>query len=254
MFNVNINKNNTLEELQLLVENNIEKKLSYMPDSFNEEQYQALELFKKRIFLEKTIEESVSFNRKINFPDTEDNTYLVKTVEQLVEVYKLRSDVYTMIDYQDEFPDTIEGLNFDKYDSNAAILFYKSDDRITGTTRLIFDSTNKLPSEEKFSFDHKREMYNTIVELSRLVVLNQKKGLSLEFKNLTKGVYSLFLENNIELILSAIKQEHFKLYSRFGGFNIEQTLDSYGNLDIPFLITSWNPAEVSSFFKKAFLS
>jgi len=53
--------------------------------------------------------------------------------------------------------------------------------------------------------------------------------------------------------LSGIKQEHYKLYSKFGGFEIEKELKGYGKVDIPFYITSWNPALVSLFFKRAFL-
>ena len=48
----NINRNNSLEELQRLVEQNINKKLTYMPESFNQQQIQALELFRQRLFLE----------------------------------------------------------------------------------------------------------------------------------------------------------------------------------------------------------
>ena len=170
MINININKNNALIELQQLVEQNIDKKLSYMPDSFNKQQHQALELFKQRLFLEKTIDEALSFNKNLVFPNENKNLHLACTAEDLIDVFKLRSDVYTSINYQEEFPDTIEGLNFDKYDSNSAILFYKNNKIVTGTTRLIFDSNKKLPTEDKFSFDNFRDQYNTIGEVSRLMI------------------------------------------------------------------------------------
>ncbi len=254
MLNININKNNSLTALQELVEQNIDKKLSYMPDSYNLQQHKALELFKQRIFLEKTIDEAISFNKNLNFANENKNIYLANTAESLIDVFKLRSDVYTSINYQDEFPDTIEGLNFDKYDSNSAILFYKNNNIATGTTRVIFDSDNKLPSETKFSFNSFRNQHETIGEVSRLMIKHNSKGLSPEFKNLTTGVYYIFKENNIDLLLSGIKKEHYKLYSKFGGFDIVEELSNYGHVNESALILSWDPSQVSNFFKKAFLN
>ncbi len=253
MFKVNINKNNSLEVLQKLVENNISKTLSYMPESFNNQQKEALELFKKRIFLEKTIDETISFNKNLVFPNENKSLQLATTAENIIEVFKLRSDVYSSLNYQKEFPDTICGLNFDLYDTNAAIILYKTEKKVTGTTRLIFDSPNKLPSEDKFSFDEQRQKYNIIGELSRLIVYKETQGLSLEFKNIMAAIHMIFINNEIDMTFLGIKEEHYKLYSKFGGDAIIGHLKNYGNLKQNSLILSWNPSEVSPFFKKAFL-
>lgn len=248
-----INHNNAIQQLKGIIEQNLNKNLDYMPNAFNEEQHHAFELLNKRVMLEEVVEESVSFNKKLNWENKNDNLRLVNSVEDLVEVFKLRSDVYTEIGYQEECPDFIAGLNFDTYDKNAAILFYKSDKKITGTMRVIFDSVDKLPSESKFSFDEIRSRYNTIGELSRFVVKHETKGLSLEFKNLFAGVYNIFTSNDLDLVVTAIKKEHYKLYTKFGGTNIEKELAGYGLVDMPFLVISWNPSLASSFFKRAFL-
>ena len=251
---ININKNTALNDLQAMVQQNIYKPLDYMPDSFNKQQEAAIKMFQNRVFLEEIIDETISFNKKLVFENVNKNLYLAITAENLIEVFKLRSDVYTKLGYHKEFPDTIEGLSFDKYDKKSAILLYKNDNEITGTTRLIFDSEDKLPTENKFSFNDIRAKYNKIGELSKLIVKNEKKGLNLEFKNLAMGIYYIFKRNDINLILSGIKTEHFKLYSKFGGFNIEHKLETYGQVNTPFLITSWDPSQVSPFFKKAFLN
>jgi len=253
MKNININKNNTLTELQKLVEQNITKKLSYMPESFNAQQHKALELFKQRIFLEKTIDEAISFNKNLVFPNEDKNLYLTTTAEELIDVFKLRSDVYTSINYQKEFPDTIEGLNFDSYDSTSAILFYKKEKQVTGTIRVIFDSAQKLPSEDKCCFEHLRKEYNSISEMSRFIVNKENEGLSLEFKYMFKGIYTLFNHNELDIILSGLKKEHFSLYSKFGGVTVLDEITTYGNLDQSSLILEWNPSNVSKFFKKVFL-
>lgn len=254
MENINVNRNQVLNQLQKLVEISFNKKLSYMPDSFNIEQQNALKMFKQRIFLEGVIDNSLSFNRTLNWENPNKNLQLTTTAEDLVNVFKLRSDVYQSINYQDEFPDTIEGLNFDNHDKNSAIIYYKSNNVISGTIKVIYDAGIKLPSEEKYSFDYLRDKYKQLVELSRFVVANNKPGLNQEFKYLFAGVHSLFMNNDIDLVLSSIRQDHYKMYTKFGGTKIEKELTGYGKLDVPFLVLSWNPAEASNFFKKVFLN
>lgn len=249
----NINKNNSLEALQQFVEQNLSKKLSYMPESFNAQQQQALELFKQRLFLEKIIDEAISFNKNLYFRNKNKNLHLATTAEDLIDVFKLRSDVYTSINYQNEFPDFIGGLNFDIYDSNSAIFLCKKEKIITGTVRLIFDSHNKLPTEDKLSFDEIRMNYNVISEISRLVVKKEANELSMEFKYLFGAVYTFFMENNLDIILTSIIKKHYKLYSKFGGTKIINDMDRYGNLEHSVMTLTWDPSQASPFFKKAFL-
>lgn len=248
-----INHNSALEQLKNIIDSSFNKTINYMPDNFNAQQYRALELLKTRVFLEEVVEESITFNKQLNWEETNKNLKLVNTAEELIEVFKLRSTVYTDIGYQGEFPDTIEGLNFDKYDKNAAILYYQSNNIISGTVRFILDSSNKLPSESKFSFDNVRNKYDKFGELSRFVIKNETQGLSLEFKYLTQGVYTLFMHNKIDVMLLAIIKEHYKLYSKFGGGELLQELDDYGKLGHEMFILLWNPALASDFFKRTFL-
>ncbi|MGJ0299128.1 hypothetical protein NG744_09300 [Aliarcobacter cryaerophilus] len=206
----NINKNLALQELQKLLVLNFSKTLSYMSDDFNNNQKYIIELLTKRVFLEEIVEETISFNKKINWDSSLKNLSIVTNAEDLIKVFELRSDVYKNINYLKEFPDLI------------------------------------------FSFDNIRKQYNKIGELSRLIVKHEKKGLNLEFKYLMKGAYLLFILNDIDMTFLGIKKEHYKLYERFGGSNIIQELDNYGNLDLDALILSWNPSEASDFLKKLF--
>lgn len=250
-----INHNKTLEEFeQLLNKYNIKSNSAQLPETFNLAQFKALEVFKQRIFLEEIIEKTIEFNKKIVWPNEDEKIHLTTTAEELIEVLKLRSDVYKSINYQNEFPDTIEGLNFDKYDTTSAIVYYKNNTKITGSIRLIFDSDFGLPTENKCSFSKLRTKFNTIGELSRNVVYNEGKGLNLEFKYLMRGIYYIFKSNNIDIALSGIKREHFKLFEKLGGVDILKEMDSYGSLKVPFLVISYNPKFASNFFKKVFLN
>lgn len=249
-----INHNKTIEEFEQLLNKNLQTNTVQLPETFNLAQFKALEIFKQRIFLEEIIEKTIEFNKKIVWNNENEKIHLTTTAEELVEVFKLRSDVFKSINYQNEFPDTIEGLNFDKYDTTSAIIYYKNNTKITGSIRLIFDSELGLPSESKHSFSDVRTKFNTIGELSRNIIYNEGKGLNLEFKYLMRGVYYIFKNNDIDIALSGIKQEHLKLFQKLGGVDIVQELDSYGSLNLPCLIISYNPELASNFFKKVFLN
>ncbi len=190
-----INKNTVLNQLEEVVYTNYQKQVSHLPDSFQQEQLKAIEIFKKRFLFEEVIEEAISFNKKLNWDYENPNVQLTTTAEELIEVFKLRSDVYDSINYLHEFPDTIEGLNFDKFDKHSAIIYYKNNGMITGSIRLIHDSNMGLPTEKTFGFDSIREDHKLISEISRNVVLNAGRGLNLEFKYLMCGIYNIFINN-----------------------------------------------------------
>lgn len=250
----NINKNISLNQMQELLDSSFQNRISSLPESFYNEQQKAIEIFNKRIFLESVIEETISFNKKLNWDYKEDHLKLTTTAEELIEVFKLRSDVFTEINYQHEFPDTIEGLNFDTYDKNSAVIYYRNNKEVTASIRLIFDSENKLPSEEKTKFDDMRKKYNCIGEISRNIVKYRGKGLNQEFKYLMCGIYNVFINNDIDIALSGIKKEHLKLFKKLGGVDIYKEMPGYGSLKVPVLIISYNPNEASKFFKKVFLN
>lgn len=249
-----VNKNMALHRLKELVEQNLNSGLSYMPKSFNEEQQLALELFQKRIYLEEIIEEAIAFNKSLLWNVNKNtNLSLTTTAEELINVFKLRSEIYAQSNYSSEIPDKIEGLNFDIFDTKSAIIYYGSSKELIGTTRVIFDSNINLPSEEKYSFDNMRKEHGNIAEVSRLAIKHKSSGLNLGFKYLMKALYHVFNQNNLNMTLFGIKKEHYKLYSKMGGVNIVDELDSYGSINVPFLIMSWDLSKTSKFFNRSFL-
>jgi predicted GNAT family N-acyltransferase len=234
---VNINKHETALKFQQLFQ----------------QQKSNLERLDKVFLLDKLIETVLSYNKKINFESDHKNLQIVSSAEELVQVYRLRSEIYGNLGYQNEFPDYLPNMNFDSYDENAAILFTKHNNEITSTCRLIFDSTQKLPIEEKLNLSGIRDKFPKIAEISRLMVKKESGGLSLDFKYLMAGMYYLKRQNNVDASASVFLQDHFKLYDKLGGFVIEKTLQSYGHLNKPFVISSWNPLNISKFFQRAFL-
>ena len=204
--------------------------------------------------LERTIERALSFNHSLVWDNNTKNIFLASTPEDLIGIYALRSKIYAELAYDKEFPDTIKGLNFDSYDEHSAILYTKREGKITGTCRVIFDLNNALPMDKNFPLNYLRNKGEKLAELSRLMIDNKEKGLSQEPKYLTKGAYLVMQKNDLTTLMSVMVEEHFKLYDKFGGFKIEEKIESYSDLGLPFIITSWNISEVSLFFKKIFLS
>lgn len=234
---VYINKNETLNRLNGIFKN----------------QQAKFEYLRNTLIFEKVLDEVITFNRKINWESNCESLKLVTTAEEFVKICNLRSEIYGNLGYQKEFPDFLPNMNFDFFDLNSAIIYNLTNNEITATCRLIFDSSKKLPIEEKLDLSSIRAKFQNIAEVSRLMVKKEQKGLSLDFKYLTMGIYNIITNNNLDASISVILKDHFKLYGKFGGFNIEKELESYGNLNAPFIITSWNPYEVSNFFRKAFL-
>lgn len=164
----------------------------------------------------------------------------------------LRSEVYGEMGYTSEFPESIKGLDFDEYDVYSAIIYYKKDNIIRGTCRLIFDASNqKFPIDEKFSLNYLRNQKRKISEGSRFIIKNSK-GLKQEFRFLTIDTYRVLSSYNLDMIF-VIAEEHLKLYQNFGGFSVEKTFSTYGSLNKKFCITLWRTDKISPFFKRVFL-
>lgn len=254
MNRINVNKQEALVQMENLIKSDIITSIKHMPNRFNEEQAKMLEQFQNRLYFEQVIEETISFNKKLNWDNGRfQNIQLTTTAEELIKVFALRSEVYGSLNYGNEFPDIIEGLNFDDYDHRSAIVYTKTNNEINATCRFIFKNEQTLPIEEKLSLSQIKDRFQNLGEVSRLIVKKEQKGLGLDFKALTTGIYFVLSQNNLDASISVIKKDHFKLYSKFGGFNLEYELDGYGHLGGKFVIVSWNYKEISKFFQKAFL-
>jgi len=234
MKNLNIEINTTFKVNRLLRKYGIEAKLKDIET------------------LSKIINNSIKFNQGLYNIGTIDDVSLATTIEDLIEIYMLRSRVYTEINYTKEFPEVIKGLNFDEYDEHSAILYSKRGDKITGTCRLIFDLPNKkLPIDKNFSLDYLRNKDRILGEASRVIIQN-RKGLKQEFKLLTIDSYKILNSYQMDVV-SVMTQEHIKLYKNFGGLTIEKKFQNYGTLQKEFFLTLWQTSKISPYFKRIFL-
>jgi len=201
--------------------------------------------------LSQDIEDILAFQKKL--PNLEiKNLCYPQTKQELIDVFVLRSRVYKREGYDREFPQFIDGLDYDEYDKTSAILCVKFNNKITGSCRVVFDSPLKLPIEKNYSFDYLRAQKGELCELSRLVV--ERESLGQEPRLLTKGTYLLLRKKGISTLVSITdKKAYNRYYKNFGGFRVEHEYSGYGKLEKTFIVSSWEIAEVSPFFKRAFL-
>ncbi len=200
--------------------------------------------------LSKIVKNSIEFNKKLYEIGLLEGVSLATTVEDLIEIFALRSKVYEEIGFLVEFPKGINGLDYDEYDEHSAIV-YSRREGITGTCRLIFDSDKKLPIDKHISVDYLRHQNLNLAESSR-VIIKDSDGLKPEFKLLTKDSYRILNAYNLSAI-SATTQEHIKLYHNFGGLSVEKKIKNYGKIPREFFLTLWKTTEISPFFRRVFL-
>lgn len=230
----------------LRLEERTEQAISSVTREFEEISFEKLESLKQ------TINDSLKFNGGVNWIPLQ-GLDVVRTPEDFLQVMKLRHEVYgSLPGYSQEFVAPIPGLLYDGFDTNSVIFTYKKDEHIVGSIRVVFDSEEGLPSEEKFSFDYLRERNLGIAEFSRQVIHPQYQSKG-GFREFYAGAYNLALMNGINLFLAGIDREHLKLYEKFGGIKVEKEMQGYGHIQKPFLITSWDIFEASDFFAKAIL-
>lgn len=201
--------------------------------------------------LSQDIEDILAFQKKL--PNLEiKNLCYPQTKQEIIEVFTLRSRVYKREGYDREFPQFIDGLDYDEYDKTSAVLCVKFNNKITGSCRVVFDSPLKLPIEKNYPFDYLRAQRGELCELSRLVV--ERESLGQEPRLLTKGTYLLLRKKGISTLVSITdKKAYNRYYKNFGGFRVEHEYSGYGKLEKTFIVSSWEIAKVSPFFKRAFL-
>ncbi len=196
------------------------------------------------------------FSRDIN-----KNLVIASTPDEILDVMKLRSRVYNEFGY-DAFQDKIPGFNFDNYDKNSVNLMFNRKGEVTGSTRIVCDSKNGVPTENYYPsrkgiFDSLREEYKDhflpIAELSRTVIDSRFRKTGSEFKEMFAGLYRLGNELDVgTYVLSMAKRMYEALYSKCGMEVLGYESEVEG-MKVDCVLLSWNPREVNDFFKKRFL-
>ena len=212
--------------------------------------------------LESVIEGCVAFRDKINIESVLSNgVEVVSNEDDLIKIMRLRSQVFTPMGYNRQFPERIVGLNFDDYDRYSIILMTKRDGEITATSRLILDSELGLQSEKIDDFatiiarlkdENERQGY-TVAEGSRTAILPEYRA-SVEFKKIVAASYLAARALNVGDVMSSMPTEMFqRLYTKVGMEEVGR-VNNYGELQQSSVLLSWPMEKVTPFFKRAFLS
>ncbi len=222
---------------------------------------QKLNLLKE---LDNTTNNAIRYLSQHNLPQNlGTNLHLVNTLDELLQIFNLRSMVFEEAGYLKEFPDKIEGLNYDEYDNNSLHMAYKRNNDITGSTRIIIPTMQNplLPTEkyikDKFSLSPLKEKHNNkqipIAELSRTVIDPNYRVTGNEFKRMFAGLYEIAQMTDIGSYLLMMTHNMYEnLYSKCG-MEILDIVNNRGNIDKACIILNWEPENSSEFFKKVFL-
>jgi len=127
-------------------------------------------------------------NLNPNFPK---NIKIITNPEEFLEMIKLRSKIFSPINgFNQEYPEQIPGLQFDKFDQYSINLIHKTNNKINAAIRLIIDSNLGIQSKNKFSTQtipsQLRKQYishtNPLAEISRVIVTPENRGNKLTTK------------------------------------------------------------------------
>jgi len=103
----------------------------------------------------------------------------------------------------------------DDYDQSSVYMQILDADVVVGTYRLVFPSTSVgLPIEES-GFDLKQFHQKKVCEMSRLVLLKEKRG-KMPFSKIFSSACRVARQHNASILLVAILPKNLPLFKRYG--------------------------------------
>ena len=210
-----------------------------------------------------TIKSVLENNDKIIFKENDKmylNDFLVLNSRDLLDVFYLRYLAFEDRNYNVLLNSEFRKwkLNFDGFDRNSFVLKYSRNEKITGTTRIIFDGEMGLYSESnydgEFGFNSLRNLMK-IAEISRSAIIPECQSSGIEFKNLFRALYYFGRKIDVDCYVTAIAKEDYKLYKKLG-FEIMKKDFGYkknGTIEKEVLFLKWEIRNVNSLFKRLFL-
>jgi len=254
-----INFNSAKKEIEMLSNFNNDV-LNYLTKKEKRKINQANNLILNSLELEEILNKNLELNQKIKTKFRNSQTKVPQSMEEIINIFKLRSEVFKKIGYNSEFKEKFKGLNYDIFDKNSINIYIQNENKkIIGTSRIILDSKKGLQSENKFDKNYgfmkyrKKSKNKIISEISRTTIRPENRGTPI-FKYLFQAKYDLVEELNIGNYLSCLPKEMYeRLYSKFG-VEVIKEIPKYGNIQKESVILSWPTTNFSKFFKKVILN
>lgn len=186
---------------------------------------------------------------------------IAKKPEEIIEIMKLRYNVYKELGYNKEFNTEIPGLDFDRFDKNSIFVIYSRNNEITATTRIIKDTVEGLLSEKKYDLktgfneirienwlEHKK-----IAELSRTVIKPEYQKSGIEFRSMFSDLYNIGKSTDIGNYLMVMPKDMYHALYEKCGMEIIKEIENYGNIDKQSVIIKWDINNINPFFKRIIL-
>lgn len=172
---------------------------------------------------------------------------IAKTQKDIERVEKFRKKIFS-VDYPD-----LKNYHNDPHDVFSIIAYTENEKaEIIGTSRLIFDSPMGFPADDYASeiLNEHRNNGVKMVEAGRLAISEEgrKNGvitLHYEF------FYSMSVENDIDLVIVVINENHVKFYlNRLGARVLAENIENMNGSGWTFACVEWNLNKTSDRFFK----
>jgi predicted GNAT family N-acyltransferase len=178
--------------------------------------------------IENTFEEYTRNISKYKLTPTNENIKIITTFEEFVQMGKLRSQIFSRVPgFNEEFPEDIPGLQYDKYDENSINLIYKVDEDVAGTLRIILNENNGLQSQ-----GYLPQFGKEVSEFSRLAgsTDHRDKHISIQLIN---ECFNISKSIGLEKIVALAEARLFKKALTKIGFEKIETFEKYGKIQVP---------------------
>jgi predicted GNAT family N-acyltransferase len=178
--------------------------------------------------IENTFREYMKNISKYNISPNNQNIKVIDSFDEFLQMSKLRSLVFSKVDgFNDEFPEEISGIQYDKFDKNSINLIYKIDKEVSGTLRVILNEKEGLQSQEYLP-----EFNKNVCEFSRLAssIKYRDRHISTQLIN---ECFTISKSIGLEKIVALAEARLFKKSLTKLGFEKIETFDRYGKIEIP---------------------
>lgn len=178
----------------------------------------------------KIITDAISLSRSKIPPKTK-KIEMLTNEKDLINSYFLRSYVYNLAGYDSEFRESVEGLEFDKFDSSSISFGYIHDGEMVGSIRIALDGTLGFPSEKYCPEIANLREDSSIAEISRTVILPEfRNNLGILFEQIIASIQFARL-NGIDKVFYGSPKPIMEMYEKHVGGSIRLRDNvQYGNL------------------------
>lgn len=186
--------------------------------------------------------QAINFRQELSFIHNSNKVFVIDNSMDYLRAFHLRSQVYgEELGYSDEFLSAHNAFEFDNYDkSSIHLMSLNKENEVVGVSRLILDKGEGLPTGEKIDLSSVGNE-NSRAEISRMILRKDYRANSRVLLNHLRSLVNIASQIGTTDIVFSVIDEHVKGYHpRFGGTEILEASQVYGDMPKPVTSLYWN--------------